>query len=89
MASLSELVAESARDKLDLAKAKLQREHSYASLPLCVVDAVFSIGVKYSGVTPTVMFGVGRDGFYSTASRGFQEKRARPVARANVSTVLA
>ncbi|HXB76528.1 MAG TPA: hypothetical protein VNX23_03795 [Bradyrhizobium sp.] len=55
MASLSELVAESARDKLDLAKAKLRPEHFYASLPLCIVDAVFSIGVKYTGTTQTVI----------------------------------
>ena len=30
-----------------LRKAKLGPEYSYPSLPLCVIDAVFSIGVRY------------------------------------------
>jgi hypothetical protein len=55
MPSLSELIAESARKKIDLSKARLRPEHFYASLPLCVVDAVFSIGVKYKGTTQTVI----------------------------------
>lgn len=33
---------------------KLSRSYYYASLPLCVIDAVFSIGVKYTGVQNTV-----------------------------------
>jgi hypothetical protein len=31
----------------DLALAKLGPEYSYHSLPFCVIDSVFSIGVRY------------------------------------------
>jgi hypothetical protein len=47
-ARLAECVAEAARSKLSLLDAALGDEHEYASLPLCVIDAVFSIGVKYA-----------------------------------------
>ena len=33
---------------------KLGREYFYQSLPLCVIDAVFSIGVRYAGVKKVV-----------------------------------
>jgi hypothetical protein len=52
---LSEKVAELARRRLDLATATLRDEHFYASLPLCVIDAVFSIGVRYTGTRNTVV----------------------------------
>jgi hypothetical protein len=52
----AEMVANSAREKLDLANARLRPEHEYASLPLCVIDAVFSIAARYEAVTkPTVI----------------------------------
>lgn len=35
---------------LDLAAAELPREYFYQSLPLCVLDAVFSIGIRYTQV---------------------------------------
>jgi len=39
-----------------LANGELGVEYTYASLPLCVIDAVFSIGVRYEGTTrPTVL----------------------------------
>lgn len=44
---LSELVAQAARGKLDLANARLD-DNSYGCLPLCVIDAVFSIGARYA-----------------------------------------
>ena len=47
-ARLAERVAEAARSKLTLHDAALGEEHEYPSLPLCVIDAVFSIGVKYA-----------------------------------------
>jgi hypothetical protein len=47
-ARLAECVAQAARSKLPLRDAALGDEHEYASLPLCVIDAVFSIGVKYA-----------------------------------------
>ncbi|WP_036479460.1 hypothetical protein [Myxosarcina sp. GI1] len=33
---------------LDLRNAQLSEEYYYSSLPLCVIDAVFSIGIRYS-----------------------------------------
>ncbi len=40
---------------LDLANAKLGEEYYYASLPLCVIDAVFSVGVTYESTRRVVM----------------------------------
>jgi hypothetical protein len=40
---------------LDLKNAKLNEEYFYQSLPLCVLDAVFSIGVRYEGTRHTVI----------------------------------
>jgi hypothetical protein len=39
---------------LPLKSATLGKEFYYASLPLCVIDSVFSIGVRYEGVINTV-----------------------------------
>ncbi|MEJ7671395.1 MAG: hypothetical protein WKF59_01410 [Chitinophagaceae bacterium] len=41
-------------DHLNLKTIELGNEYYYASMPLCVVDSVFSIGVNYKGVTNTV-----------------------------------
>jgi hypothetical protein len=49
------LVADAADEKLNLAEVNLGREHFYASLPLCIIDAVFSIGVRYEGTKRTVI----------------------------------
>jgi hypothetical protein len=38
----------------DLKTARLSKEYYYASLPLCVIDAVFSIGVRYESTQNTV-----------------------------------
>ena len=38
----------------DMGTAHLEKEYYYASMPLCVVDSVFSIGVRYEGVKNTV-----------------------------------
>ncbi|MDE2166440.1 MAG: hypothetical protein KGJ66_08895 [Alphaproteobacteria bacterium] len=38
----------------DLSNAQLSKDYYYASLPLCVIDAVFSIGVRYESVQRTV-----------------------------------
>jgi hypothetical protein len=43
-------VAQSAMALLSLDGAALDREYHYNSLSLCVIDAVFSIGVRYEGV---------------------------------------
>jgi hypothetical protein len=41
-------------EKLDLPNVKLTDEYFYPSLPLCVIDAVFSIGVRYGTVRRVV-----------------------------------
>lgn len=41
-------------DMLKLGNALLPDEYYYSSLPLCVIDSVFSIGVRYEGVRNTV-----------------------------------
>ena len=42
------------RREIELEQATLPEEYYYQSLPLCVIDAVFSIGVKYESVRNTV-----------------------------------
>lgn len=41
-------------DNLDFEKSGIGWEYYYASMPLCVVDSVFSIGVLYEGVTNVI-----------------------------------
>ena len=38
-------------EQAGLEASTLAEEYRYASLPLCVVDAVFSIGVRYTSMT--------------------------------------
>lgn len=52
--SPSEIVAAEAERRLPLATIRLPDEYYYQSLPLCVIDAVFSIGVRYEGVRRVV-----------------------------------
>jgi hypothetical protein len=47
-------VAAYADRHLPLATARLSDSYYYASLPLCVLDAVYSIGVRYEGVLNVV-----------------------------------
>jgi hypothetical protein len=47
-------VAAYADQYLNLAAARLGDGYHYASLPLCVIDAVYSIGVLYEGVEAEV-----------------------------------
>ena len=49
-----DLVVEAVRKHIPLPIA-MGEEHNYASLPLCVIDAVFSIGVRYSSTRATVL----------------------------------
>ena len=42
-------------DLFDLNAAKLSNAYYYAELPFCVIDAVFSIGVKYTSTQNTVL----------------------------------
>jgi hypothetical protein len=41
-------------DKLPNLEGAAPDNYEYASVPLCVIDAVFSIGVRYTGVTNTI-----------------------------------
>lgn len=47
-------IADYCKSKLDLTEANLSAEYYYQSLPLCVIDAIFSIGVRYSSTENTV-----------------------------------
>jgi hypothetical protein len=47
-------VCDAVRAKIDLTNLSLPDEYFYASLPLCVIDAVFSIGVTYSSTQGAV-----------------------------------
>jgi hypothetical protein len=57
MALESEIASVTARVRklLPLQSAKLSEEYFYQSLPLCVIDAVFSIGVKYDSTRQAVI----------------------------------
>jgi hypothetical protein len=46
-AAVGQRVAERCRQVLRLDRAELSEEYWYAHLPLCVIDAVFSIRVSY------------------------------------------
>ncbi|QDP41953.1 hypothetical protein [Radiobacillus deserti] len=50
----SQKIAEFCETVLNLKQVKLPDEYYYSSLPLCVIDSVFSIGVRYEGVRNTV-----------------------------------
>jgi hypothetical protein len=47
-------VCDAIRANIDLNNLSLPDEYFYASLPLCVIDAVFSIGVTYTSTAATV-----------------------------------
>ena len=53
---MSELVTlvDACKSKLALENSSLGEEYYYSSLPLCVIDSVFSIGVTYTSVQNTV-----------------------------------
>ncbi|WP_100332635.1 hypothetical protein [Bacillus xiapuensis] len=47
-------IAAFCEDVLEIENAKLPDEYYYLSLSICVIDSVFSIGVRYEGVRNTV-----------------------------------
>ncbi len=47
-------VAAFCKARLDLTDTKLPDEYGYPSLPLCVIDSVFSIGVRYTSTRNVV-----------------------------------
>ncbi len=42
------ILADCCKKHLDLKNAKLSGEYYYKSLPICIIDAVFSIGIRYT-----------------------------------------
>lgn len=48
------LLVKACEQKLSLSSIDLDREYGYSHLPLCVIDAVFSMGVRYSSTRNTV-----------------------------------
>ena len=50
----SQVVADFSKSQLDLENAELGDEYYYQSLPLCVIDTVFSIGVNYASTRNVV-----------------------------------
>ena len=55
MTTNQKLIYDKCLAELSLATAELSREYYYDSLPQCVIDAVFSIGVKYGSTRKTVI----------------------------------
>ncbi len=51
----SHTIAQFCKNQLSLATAQLSDEYYYQSLPLCVIDAVFSIGVRYASTRNVVI----------------------------------
>jgi len=49
-----DILAQFCRDHLEFDGVELGDEYGYASVPLCVIDAVFSIGVRYASTENTV-----------------------------------
>lgn len=43
------------QDSLDFSEVSAENEYGYASLPLCVIDAVYSIGALYASTWQTVL----------------------------------
>lgn len=54
MSSEIKKIVDFCKEKVDLETQNIGYEFNYASLPLCVVDSIFSIGVKYEGVTNVI-----------------------------------
>ena len=49
-----EQISKKIKDDIDLQNAYLSNSYFYNSLTFCVIDSVFSIGVRYSSVLNTV-----------------------------------
>ncbi|MBE9047661.1 hypothetical protein IQ255_25200 [Pleurocapsales cyanobacterium LEGE 10410] len=50
-----EMLSNCCKQHLNLQNAQLSEEYYYSSLPLCVIDAVFSIGIRYSTTRQVVI----------------------------------
>lgn len=52
---MEKILSNCCKQYLDLRNAKLSEEYYYNSLPLCIIDAVFSIGIRYSTTRQVVI----------------------------------
>jgi len=52
---MHEKIAQYCIQNLNLDDAELSEEYFYASLPFCIIDAVYSLGVRYSSTRNTVI----------------------------------
>ncbi len=52
----SEILAKKIEEDISLLDAQLSASYYYSSLPFCITDAVFSIGVKYKSVENTTSY---------------------------------
>ena len=80
----AEQIADYARERLLLQDAKLPDDYFYASLPLCAIDAVWSIGVKIEGVINVV-----RRYCDKTGATRFRKPDAFPQEQQTTSDLLA
>ena len=76
---LQEKLLSAVRARLDLAGASLSDSYYYSSLSLCVIDSMFSIGVKYTSVKRVVSRVVERIGI--EPDRRKQEKDTMPLQK--------
>ena len=75
MTDIDHLVAHIRQRLGDLNIAAPGGEYHYASLPPCVIDAVFSLGVRYESVQRTVREWCARYGWQMERSCTAQERK--------------
>lgn len=66
----AEKIAQYCLKKLNLQDARLSEEYFYHSLPFCIVDAVYSIGVTYTGTRNTVQYFCNRQNLHKLRAHG-------------------
>lgn len=89
-----EVVVKCCNEKLELSNIKMSDEYYYQSLSLCVIDAVFSIGVRYASTRQTVIkycdfYGMKRirDNFKSLPVESDQESISKLIDKIEVKGV--
>jgi hypothetical protein len=86
MHEYSEQVALYANSHLELANAKFSTSYFYHSIPLCVVDAIFSVGVKYRQVENVVEYLCKQQGW--KRFRGHNSSYPPPAAQAKITDLF-
>jgi hypothetical protein len=80
-----DLIVHSCRINLDLRNARLDDEYYYCSLPLCVIDTIYSIGARYQSTELTVK----RFCAYFGLERLSRERYPDPASQVSISEFLA